>query len=113
MVFGGSDQMFKDVPDGDPLIVPLAVPYIAGPSAAATILILVGQAPGRRPEWMLALLLAWGASAAILLAAGRLAEILGRKVLCAIERLMGLVLTAVSVEMFLAGVRVIGIGNRP
>jgi len=103
MVFGGTEQMFKDVPDGAPLIVPLAVPYVAGPSATATILLLVGQEPGRWAEWLLALVLAWAASAFFLSFSTKIAAVLGKRVLCAIERLMGLMLTAISIEMLLQG----------
>ena len=88
MVFGGAGQMFKDTPDGEPFIVPLAVPYVAGPSATATVLLLAGQEPGRWLAWLLAILLAWIATAAILLASTKLASFLGKRGLCAIERLM-------------------------
>lgn len=111
MVFGGSEQMFRDVPDGEPLIVPLAIPYVAGPSMAATLLILTGQAPARRGAWLLALVLAWGVGSVILLSATKLSERLGRRGLCAVERLMGLILTAIAVEMFLQGVRVLLAGS--
>jgi multiple antibiotic resistance protein len=104
MVFGGTDQMFKDVPDGEPLIVPLAVPYVAGPSATATILLLVGQEPGRWGDWLLAIVLAWAASAFFLSFSTKIAAVLGKRVLCAIERLMGLMLTAISIEMLLNGI---------
>lgn len=107
MVFGGTDQMFKDVPDGEPLIVPLAVPYVAGPSATATILLLVGQEPGRWPEWLLAIILAWAVGAFFLSFSTKIAAVLGKRVLCAIERLMGLMLTAISIEMLLAGIRTV------
>lgn len=105
MVFGETGQMFKETPEGEPLIVPLAVPYVAGPSAIATVLLLAGQEPGRWPAWLLAIFLAWTANAAILLSSTKLASLLGSRGLCAVERLMGLILTAVSVEMFLGGVR--------
>ena len=105
MVFGGVDKMFTDTPSGEPFIVPLAVPYIAGPSTIATILLLVGQHPGRWPEWLLALALASLANATILLLATRIIPWLGKRGLCAMERLMGLLLTAVAVEMFLGGIR--------
>jgi multiple antibiotic resistance protein len=105
MVFGGTEQMFKGTPKGEPLIVPLAVPYIAGPSAIATVLLLAGQEPGRWGAWLLAIFLAWLGTAGVLLLSGKLAFFLGKRGLCAIERLMGLILTAVSVEMFLGGVR--------
>ncbi len=105
MVFGGAGQMFKDTPDGEPFIVPLAVPYVAGPSATATVLLLAAQEPGRWPTWLLAILLAWMAASAILLSSTKLAFLLGKRGLCALERLMGLILTAVAVEMFLGGLR--------
>ena len=104
MVFGGTDQMFKDVPDGEPLIVPLAVPCVAGPSATATILLLVGQEPDRWPEWLLAIILAWAVGAFFLSFSTKIAAVLGKRVLCAIERLMGLMLTAISIEMLLNGI---------
>jgi len=104
MVFGGTEQMFADTPDGEPLIVPLAVPYVAGPSATATVLLLVGQEPGRRPEWLLSLALAWLANVVVLLSAPKIAAVMGRRGLCAIERLMGLILTTISVEMLLRGI---------
>ena len=105
MIFGGTLEMFKGTPEGEPLIVPLAVPAIAGPSTVATILLLVGQEPARWAEWLLALGLAWLCSAVILLSSTDLARFLGERGLTAIERLMGLILTAVSVEMFLKGIR--------
>ena len=104
MVFGGTEQMFKGTLEGEPLVVPLAVPYVAGPSATATLLILVGQEPGRWADWLLALILAWSASAFILMFSMKLSALLGKRVLCAIERLMGLMLTAISIEMLLKGI---------
>lgn len=104
MVFGRAGQMFEGTPDGEPLIVPLAVPYIAGPTTTAMILVLVGQEPGRWPEWLLSLFLAWLASTVILLSSTRLAILMGARVMCAVERLMGLILTAISAEMFLRGI---------
>jgi multiple antibiotic resistance protein len=60
--------------------------------------------PARWPQWLTAVLLAWSISGIILLSANRLARLLGRRTLMAIERLMGLILTAVAVEMFIDGV---------
>ncbi|MBM4027598.1 MAG: MarC family protein [Planctomycetes bacterium] len=94
----------EEVDMGEPFIVPLAIPLIAGPAAMATLMLLMARSPTRWPEWLTALLLAWSVSGAILLSASRLARLLGRRTLTAIERLMGLVLTAVAVEMFIDGV---------
>lgn len=107
MIFGATEQIFKGTPEGEPLIVPLAVPLVAGPSATATILVLMGQEPGRWPEWLLALFLAWMCNACILLVSTKLADLMGKRGLYAIERLMGLILTAVSVEMLLQGIRTV------
>ena len=100
-------QPSLDVPDtfGEPLIVPLAVPAIAGPSALATVLLLVSQAPDRRLEWIGALCLTMALSAVVLVLAERIQRIAGERFVVALERLMGLVLVAVSIEMLLRGIR--------
>jgi len=105
MVFGKTSELLQSATDGEPFIVPLAIPCIAGPSAMATLMLLVGQEPTRRPEWVLSLLLAWGCGALILIFSDKISGILGKKGLSAVERLMGLVLTTLSVEMFIQGVK--------
>ena len=97
--------------DGEPFIVPLAVPYVAGPSAIATTLLLMSQEPERWATWLAALVVAWAATGAILLSADRLHTVLGKRGLIAAERLMGMLLTVVAVEMFLSGVRLFLIQN--
>ena len=91
--------------EGEPLIVPLAVPAIAGPSALATVLLLVSQAPQRRMEWIGALCVTMLVSAVVLVLAERIQRVAGQRFVVALERLMGLVLVAVSIEMLLRGVR--------
>jgi len=59
--------------------------------------------PGRLGDWSLALLTAWGATSAILFSATYLYKWLGSRVLIAVERLMGMLLVAISVQMFLDG----------
>ena len=104
MVFGRSGEFIaRDDADGEPFIVPPAIPLIAGPSAMATLLLLVGQEPQRRWAWALSLVLAWGCGAVILMFSDYIGRIFGKKELAAAERLMGLVLTTVSVEMFILG----------
>jgi multiple antibiotic resistance protein len=90
--------------DGEPFIVPLAIPLVAGPAAMATLMLLMAHKPREWPQWLAALLLAWGVSGAILLFSERLGRLLGKRTLNAIERLMGLILTAVAVEMFINGI---------
>ena len=105
MVFPGPTSMFGELGDREPFIFPLAIPLIAGPSAMATVLVLASRQPDRVMEWGAALSCAMLVSAAVLLSAGRLHKLLGDSVVSGIEKLMGLILTAISVEMILAGVQ--------
>ena len=95
-----------DIEEGgdEPFLVPLAVPFIAGPSVLASVLFVMSSDPGRWPEWLAAVLLAWAGTGAILLLAPDLARVLKRRGLVAIERLMGMVLTAIATKMVLDGV---------
>jgi MarC family membrane protein len=97
-----------DTPESftEPLIVPLAIPAIAGPSALATVLLLVAQAPEKRLEWVAALCVTMTVSAAVLVLAERIQRLAGDRFVVALERLMGLVLVSVSVEMLLRGIRI-------
>jgi multiple antibiotic resistance protein len=95
--------MGDDGTEGEPLIVPLAMPLIAGPSVLATLVLLAETGPDRGGDWLLALVGAWAASAAILLLSQRLFNILGARGLKAIERLMGMILVTISVQMLLDG----------
>jgi MarC family membrane protein len=106
MVFPSADRDLSEHVGGEPFIVPLAIPYVAGPSAMATVLLLVSREPERWPAWLGALTAAWLATAIILTLGGRLARLLGPKGLVAMERLMGLLLVAVAVQMLLEGLRV-------
>lgn len=87
----------------EPFLVPLAVPLIAGPSAMAVLLLFVTKEPERLGTWSLALIAAWLASALILLAAPQLKRLLGQRGLIATERLMGMLLVAIAVQMLLDG----------
>ncbi len=105
MVFGHVNQLFDHEEGTAPFIVPIAVPCLAGPSAIATILMLIGQEPTRWKEWLLALFCAWGATFVSILASMRFLKFFKPSVLSALERFMGLLLTAISVEMFLNGLK--------
>jgi multiple antibiotic resistance protein len=89
--------------DGEPLVVPLAIPLIAGPSTLATLLLLRADTESTLELW-LATTIAWSATAAILIAAPFFYRALGERGLVAMERLMGMVLVMISVQMFLNGV---------
>jgi small neutral amino acid transporter SnatA (MarC family) len=105
MIFPRPDGIFGDPPGAEPFLVPLAVPLIAGPSALATVMLMASRDPAHLGQWALALALAMAASALVLLAAHRLQALVGEQAIVAMERLMGLVLTALAVEMLLGGVR--------
>jgi MarC family membrane protein len=95
-IFGGDDE-------AEPFIVPLAIPAVAGPSTIAAVMLFANSQPGRTVDWSVALLLAWLATALILMSSTFLYRILGTRVLTAMERLMGMLLVALSVQMFLDG----------
>jgi MarC family membrane protein len=105
MIFPSSEPMFGVTAGSEPLLFPLAIPTIAGPSALATVLLLSSRYPDCFWLILAAIAVAMLASTLILIASGRIARIVGQRVLTALERLMGLVLTAVAVEMFLQGMR--------
>jgi len=103
MIFPPAEGIMGELPDGEPFIVPMAIPMIAGPSGMAAVMLLGSQEPGRMGEWSLALGIAWAATALILFSATYLQKWLGTRVLTAIERLMGMVIVAISVQMFMDG----------
>jgi len=104
MIFPSSEGMFGEVPAGEPFIVPMAIPLVAGPSGMAAVMLLGSQDPGRMGDWTLALVLAWLGTAVLLFSATFLYKVLGMRVLVAVERLMGMLLVAISVQMLLDGV---------
>jgi MarC family membrane protein len=100
MIFPPAPGLESEPPQ-EPLVVPLAIPAIAGPSALATVILLASQAPQRRSEWIAALCITIVVGALILLLADRIQHVLGPRFVIAMERLMGLILVAVAVEMIL------------
>ena len=105
MIFPPPQTGEAPLPQAEPLIVPLAIPALAGPSALATVLLLVSQAPQRRLEWVGALCVTMVVCALVLLMAERLQRVVGTRVISAFERLMGLILVSISVEMLVRGLR--------
>ncbi|MPY25705.1 YhgN family NAAT transporter [Shewanella sp. YLB-07] len=88
----------------EPFIVPMAIPLMAGPSVLAALILLAHTDSTRMLDWTVALLAAWGGSAVILLFYKVFTKVLGEKGLTAVERLMGMVLVMISVQMFLDGI---------
>ncbi|MDE2093353.1 MAG: hypothetical protein KGI87_05825, partial [Burkholderiales bacterium] len=105
MIFSHEGGVYG-VPEGrEPLIFPLAVPLLAGPSAMATVLLLASRQPDRVLSWVGALAGAMAVSGVVLLLCDGIRRLVGDSVVSALEKLMGLVLTAIAVEMILAGVK--------
>ncbi len=96
--------LLGDNPDTEPFIVPLAIPLVAGPSTIATILLMVSKEPRLTWPLFLSMAIAWFASAVILYFSEGLRKILRKRGLAAIERLMGMILTTIAVEMLLKGI---------
>jgi len=97
---------------GEPLIVPLAIPLIAGPSALATVMLLASREPRALGMLAAALVVAMGIATVVLLAGERLQRWVGDRGMQAMARLMGLILTAIAVEMLLDGIRAFVEGMR-
>ncbi|HET7161407.1 MAG TPA: YhgN family NAAT transporter [Rhodanobacteraceae bacterium] len=104
MIFPPPEGLMGELPDGEPFIVPMAIPLVAGPSGMAAVMLMGSKDPDRLMDWSMALLIAWGATAAILFCATALYRWLGTRVLTAVERLMGMLLVAISVQMLLDGI---------
>ncbi|MEO7014021.1 MAG: YhgN family NAAT transporter [Dokdonella sp.] len=104
MIFPSRDGIFGGDIDTEPFIVPMAIPAVAGPSTMAAVMLLANGNPGRTVDWSIALFLAWLATSVLLVSSTYLYRWLGASVLVAVERLMGMLLVALSVQMFLDGV---------
>lgn len=104
MVFPTSSSEMEADLEGGLLIVPLAIPMIAGPAALATVLLFARKAEQPLPV-VAAIVAAVLLNTVILLSAGRIAKLFGKAGLAAMERLMGLALTAMAVQMLISGLR--------
>jgi multiple antibiotic resistance protein len=105
MIFPGQGTWSGEPLHGEPFIVPLAIPLVAGPSTLATLLLLQSTATSGLGWLMLAVTIAWAASAVILLSSTFLYRMLGERGLVAMERLMGMLLVMVAVQMLIDGVK--------
>jgi multiple antibiotic resistance protein len=104
MIFPSPYGILGDTPEGEPFIVPLAIPLVAGPSSLAIAMLMVNTDPGRMLDWTIALVGAWAVSAALLMSAPLLLKALRNRGLIAMERLMGMILVTIAVQMFFDGV---------
>jgi multiple antibiotic resistance protein len=105
MIYGGAQGAFHDGYADDPMLVPIAVPAIAGPAAIATVILLRTQQQVPLGRLALALLGALVVTLATFLPGRRIARWLGPRGLNALEKLIGLLLNLIAVNMMLEGVR--------
>ncbi len=105
MVFKPEESIFGESLEHEPFIVPLAIPLIAGPSALATVMLMVSREPAKMGIWIAAMTAAMIVSATLLVMGEKIEKWLGKRAMEAVERLMGLILTAIAVEMLLGGVK--------
>ena len=105
MIFPGTKPMFSHNDESEPLVVPLAIPMLAGPSAIAAVILFMAQEPNRWDEWTFVVFVASLISGIILISSEALGRKLGNRALIAIERLMGIFLIMVSVDFILDGIK--------
>ena len=105
MIFPGTKPMFSHNETAEPLIVPLAVPLLAGPSAIAAVILFMAKEPNRWVEWTFVVFVACLITGVILVSSETLGRKLGNRALIAIERLMGIILVMVSVDFILDGIK--------
>ena len=103
MIFPGQGSLTEGALEGEPFIVPLAIPLVAGPSTLATLLLLDRAVPSSTLTLLFVVTVAWALGGAILLSSTFLYRILGERGLIAMERLMGMLLVMVSVQMLMDG----------
>ena len=103
MIFPSEKGIMGEMPEGEPFFVPLAVPLLAGPSTLAMLILLARSQPERIYEWLAAVLGAWVVTSLIMLSSSKLSKLFGKRGLIAVERLMGMVLVAISVQMLMDG----------
>ena len=104
MIFPEKSNGAREEVTEEPLIVPLAVPLTAGPSALAILVLFSTRFPGHSLTMFIAVTISTVVFTIIMLCSRYLMKFLGRRGLIAIERLMGMVLTMISIQMLLSGI---------
>lgn len=104
MIFPPEGGMLGETPEGEPFVVPLAIPLIAGPSVLAALLLLQQTNPRDTIQLLVAVTIAWAISGVILLASPFFFRVLRQRGLIAMERLMGMLLVMIAVQMLINGV---------
>ncbi len=105
MIFPREGGMVGEPLEGEPFLVPLAIPLFAGPSTLAALLLLQRSSPGHATSLWIAMTIAWAIGGAILLSSTFFYRVLRERGLIAIERLMGMLLVMVAVQMLMNGIK--------
>ena len=105
MIFPKPEGVMGQTPGGEPFLVPIAIPMIAGPSVLSMLILMTQGSPGNRVSLVLSLVIAWIMSFMILLVAPALIKVLKQRGLIALERFMGMILVMMAVQMLLDGFR--------
>lgn len=108
MVFPAKDMLASSgKADGkdEPFIVPIAMPLMAGPSSLSIIMLHASQTPDSISQMTYAgaIVTAWVLSSIVLFIAHKFLRLLGVKGMIAMERMMGMVLIMISIQMFMNG----------
>ncbi len=98
-------SLFVSSSDEEPLVVPIAIPMISGPASIASLMLLAKSHPTEISSILVSVLIAWFITSVILLSSPKLYKVLKRRGLTAMERLMGMLLLMMAVEMFIRGIR--------
>lgn len=103
MIFPQQSGLMGYQPDGEPFLVPIAIPLVAGPSVLAMLILMTSSQPGNMTNWFFAVIVAWASTALILQLAPVLLRFLKQRGLTALERLMGMILVMLAVQMLIDG----------
>ncbi|MBO4707220.1 MAG: NAAT family transporter [Elusimicrobiaceae bacterium] len=106
LVFNSSldEQAQINQKDEEPFLVPLAIPLIAGPASLSMLLILSAGAPSKIWYLFIAVLFASILNGLILLLSFPISNLLGKRGIIALERLTGLLMVLISVNMMMGGI---------
>ena len=103
MIFPQQHGLMGYQPQGEPFLVPIAIPLVAGPSVLAMLILMTTSQPGNMTNWFFALIIAWFFTSLLLQLAPFLLKFLKQRGLTALERLMGMILVMLAVQMLLDG----------
>ena len=105
MIFPGTGASIgREESEGEPFIVPVAIPLVSGPSAMVCAMLIAGSNPSRMLEWIAAAAVTIAVTFVVFLGSSKIRDVLGSRTISAVEKLMGLLLTAMAIEMLLGGV---------